>query len=58
MTPLELHRKRMAARRETLANPFRRRRRANQSARYLNKRQTEMHRESFDRGGNPKWLAQ
>lgn len=45
--------KQRAARRETLANPFRRLRRANGSARYLNKRETEMHRGAFDRAGNP-----
>lgn len=33
-------------------NPFRRKRRANQSARYLNKREAAMHRGAFDRAGN------
>lgn len=38
--------------RETLANPFRRKRRANQSARYLNRRQEQEHREKYTRAGN------
>lgn len=32
--------------------PFRRKRRANQTARYLNKREAEMPRGTFDRAGN------
>lgn len=35
------------------ANPFNQTKRPNQVARYLNKRQTEMHRTLFDRAGNP-----
>jgi hypothetical protein len=42
-----------AARRETLANPFRRKRRPNGEARYLNKREERMHPSGFDRAGNP-----
>lgn len=42
-----------AARRETLANPFRRKRRANGETRYLNKREERMHPSAFDRAGNP-----
>lgn len=42
-----------AKRRETLANPFRRKRRANGETRYLNKRQERMHSQAFDRAGNP-----
>jgi hypothetical protein len=33
-------------------NPFKRKRRANQTARYLNKRQAQEHRETYDRAGN------
>lgn len=39
---------------ETPINPFKRKRRANQTARYLNKRQAQEHREKYDRAGNPK----
>lgn len=38
-------------------NHFRMKRRANQSARYLNKRESLMHRETFDRAGNRKEIA-
>lgn len=41
------------ARRETLSNPFRRKRRANGEARYLNRREERMHPSAFDRAGNP-----
>ena len=41
------------ARRESLANPFRRTRRANGATRYLNRRQERMHSDAFDRAGNP-----
>lgn len=47
--------KKNEARRETLANPFRRKRRANGSARYLNKREEQEHRGKYDRAGNRNW---
>lgn len=39
-------------RRETMSNPFRRKRAPNQKNRYLNKREQEMPRTMFDRAGN------
>lgn len=53
MTDAERKRRAVAARRETMANPFRMPRRANGETRYLNKRQSTMHRGAFDRAGNP-----
>lgn len=38
-------------------NPFSRKRRANQSARYLNKREAEMPRTDYDRGGNRTFIC-
>lgn len=49
---LERDRKRWAAQRETLANPFRRKRSPNQRARYLNKREEREHPCFYDRAGN------
>jgi len=40
--------------RETLANPFRRKRRANGETRYLNKRQERENSTLYDRSGNMK----
>jgi hypothetical protein len=39
------------------ANPFKRKRRANQTARYLNKRQREMNRDHYDRAGNSTYIS-
>lgn len=50
---LERDRKRWAAQRETLANPFRRKRSANGRARYLNPREALEHPSLYDRDGNP-----
>lgn len=49
---LERDRKRWAAQRETLANPFRRKRSANCRARYLNPREALEHPSLYDRDGN------
>ncbi len=49
---LERDRKRYAGLRETLANPFRRKRSANGRARYLNPRETLEHPSHYDRDGN------
>lgn len=38
---------------ETLANPFRRKRRANGETRYLNRREEREHITLYDRAGNP-----
>ena len=43
--------------RETLSNPFRKKRRSNQEARYLNKRQEQMHRGHYDRAGNSAFIC-
>lgn len=50
---LERDRKRYAALRETLANPFRRKRSPNGRARYLNRREERAHPSLYDRDGNP-----
>jgi hypothetical protein len=39
-----------------MSNPFRRRRRANQSARYLNKREAQEWRGAYDRAGNRTYI--
>lgn len=49
---LERDRKRYAGLRETLANPFRRKRSANGRARYLNRREERGHPSHYDRDGN------
>lgn len=49
---LERDRKRYAGLRETLANPFRRKRSANGRARYLNRREELEHPSHYDRDGN------
>lgn len=51
----ERARRSIEARCETLANPFRRKRRANGSTRYLNERETREHSGKYDRAGNPNW---
>ncbi len=38
-------------------NPFTRKRAANQRARYLNPRQAQEHRETYDRAGNPTYIT-
>ena len=47
--------KTLAKRRETMSNPFRRKRAPNQKNRYLNKRQEQEHRGKYDRAGNPNY---
>lgn len=49
---LKRDRKRYAGLRETLANPFRRKRSANGRARYLNRREEREHPSHYDRDGN------
>jgi hypothetical protein len=49
---IEARRRKAEAYRETLANPFRRKRRANGEARYLNVRETAEHSTLYDRDGN------
>ena len=50
---MKTSRQKNEALRETLSNPFRRKRRRNGELRYLNRRQAPMHSGAFDRAGNP-----